>query len=134
MPEISGSCSIRRSETWRKDRRDRPPGSIRRGRGRARHDRQIVKHLARTINRRAYTLVELMVVLVIIGILLAMAAGGLMLARRAAMQASQSNNLRQLGLAWMQYNTTSRGRFVPGWVSPNAQRDLRMVLAYPDMT
>ncbi len=93
-----------------------------------------MSHLARTINRRAYTLVELMVVLVIIGILLAMAAGGLMLARRAAMQASQSNNLRQLGLAWMQYNTTSRGRFVPGWVSPNAQRDLRMVLAYPDMT
>lgn len=75
-----------------------------------------------------------MVVLAIIGILLAMTAGGLMIAHRAAVQTSQSNNLRQLGLAWAQYNTASRGRFVPGWVSPNAQRDRRMVLAYPDMT
>ncbi|MBT4768037.1 MAG: type II secretion system protein [Phycisphaerae bacterium] len=84
------------------------------------------------MNRRGYTLIELMVVLAIIGVLLAMAGGGLVLARRAAIQTTQSNNLRQLGLAWVQYNTASRGRFVPGWVSRQAQRDRRMVLAYPD--
>jgi len=84
--------------------------------------------------RRGYTLIELMVVLAIIGVLLAMAGGGLILARRAAVQTSQSSNLRQLGLAWAQYNTSSRGRFVPGWVSSQAQRDRRMVLAYPDTT
>lgn len=84
--------------------------------------------------RRGYTLVELMVVLAIIGILLAVAGGGLIMARRAAVQTSVSNNLRQVGLAWTQYNTASRGRFVPGWMSRDAQRDRRSVLAYPDTT
>ncbi|MDP6602252.1 MAG: type II secretion system protein [Phycisphaerales bacterium] len=93
-----------------------------------------MRHEVREPIRHGYTLVELMVVLAIIGVLLAMAFGGFILARRAAMQSSQSNNLRQLGLAWAQYNTASRGRFVPGWVSPDAQRDGRMVLAYPDTT
>jgi prepilin-type N-terminal cleavage/methylation domain-containing protein len=86
------------------------------------------------MSRRGYTLIELMVVLAIIGALLAMAGGGLIFARRAAIQITQSNNLRQLGLAWVQYNTGSQGRYVPGWISPQAQRDQRMVLAYPDST
>ena len=85
-----------------------------------------------TRRRLAYSLVELMVVLAIISILIAMSTTGLMYLRRSAAGIDQANDLRQLGLAWSQYNVDSRDKFVAGWISRNSQRDLRLVLAYPD--
>jgi hypothetical protein len=75
-----------------------------------------------------------MVVLAIIGILLAMVGGGLLLARRAAHTAAQSNDLRQVGFAWGQYNVDNEAKFVPGLVSTRVQRNRRMGIAYPDHT
>jgi len=86
------------------------------------------------MSRRGYTLIELMVVLAIIGVLIAMVGGGLLLARRSAMGLDQANNVRQVGLAWSQYNVDSRGTFVPGLVSRRLQRNRHMGLVYPDDT
>ena len=88
--------------------------------------------LRRTPRPRGYTLIELMVVLAIIGILIAMVGGGLMLAKRAAQGLSHANDLRQVGLAWSQYNVDNESSFVPGYVSARVQRNRRMGLAYPN--
>lgn len=85
-----------------------------------------------TRGRPAYTLVELMVVLAIISILIAMSTTGLMYLRRSAAGIDQANDLRQIGLAWSQYNVDSRGKFVAGWLSRKSQQDMRLVLTYPD--
>jgi len=86
------------------------------------------------VRRRGFTLVELLVVLTILAVLIAMSAAGILLVRRSAMQASRANDLRQVGLAWSQYNVDNKGKFVPGFLSPQMQRNLDMAVAYPDHT
>ena len=58
--------------------------------------------------KRAFTLVELLVVIAIIGILVALLLPAVQAAREAARRASCKNNLRQIGLAVLNYESTYR--------------------------
>jgi len=59
-------------------------------------------------NRRAFTLIELLVVIAIIAILIALLLPAVQAAREAARQASCRNNLKQIGLAIMNYDSAHR--------------------------
>ena len=68
-------------------------------------------------NQRAFTLVELLVVISIIGVLVALLLPAVQAAREAARAISCRNNLKQLGLAVQNYESTHR-KFPPGRGSP----------------
>jgi prepilin-type N-terminal cleavage/methylation domain-containing protein len=64
--------------------------------------------------RRAFTLVEILVVIAIIGILVALLLPAVQAAREASRAASCKNNLKQIGLALHMYHDNHR-RLPPGW-------------------
>jgi prepilin-type N-terminal cleavage/methylation domain-containing protein/prepilin-type processing-associated H-X9-DG protein len=62
-------------------------------------------------SKRAFTLVELLVVISILGLLMAMLLPAVQAARSAARRAQCANNLRQIGLAVQQYADVHHGAF-----------------------
>lgn len=71
--------------------------------------------------RRGFTLVELLVVIAIIGILVGLLLPAVQAAREAARRMSCSNNLKQLGLAL--HNHESTFKYVPAWGREFAMND-----------
>lgn len=64
------------------------------------------------VNRKAFTLIELLAVIMIVGLLVALTLPAVQSARESARRAQCKNNLRQIGLAFQQH-LTAKGVFPP---------------------
>jgi len=69
------------------------------------------------VNNKAFTLVELMVVIVIIGILMALLLPAIGAVRESARRTQCRNNLRQIGVAMIQYAGDNHEYLPPGYQS-----------------
>lgn len=70
---------------------------------------------------RAFTLVEVLVVIAIIAVLIGLVLGGVWAAGRSARKTREMNDLRQVGIAWQQYSSTYDSRLIPGWIDVEVQ-------------
>ena len=69
---------------------------------------------------RAFTLIEMMIVIGIIGLLISINAA-LISVHKQGYKVGEKNNIRQLGNAWLKYSQIHREKIAPAWLSPNTQ-------------
>jgi prepilin-type N-terminal cleavage/methylation domain-containing protein len=83
--------------------------------------RPTISHMRGTAPGRAFTILELIVVIAIIAVLIGILAPALGGAKRRAAKHAEMHNIKQLGHAWMLYANSSGDAALPGFLERTVQ-------------
>lgn len=75
---------------------------------------------------RAFTLVEMLVVIAVIVALMGMLLAGLQAAQRTSRRTKAASDIRQVGQAWMQYASTYGDACMPGYLDDGVQAEWKV--------
>ncbi|NBX25482.1 MAG: type II secretion system protein [Planctomycetes bacterium] len=78
------------------------------------------------MNRRAFTLTEMLVTIAVIGILMGLMLAGIQRARAAGRNTQQLNDIRQLHMGWTLYAGQSNESCLPGYMDEAVQRTWKL--------
>ncbi len=87
-----------------------------------------------TCRNRAFTLMELLVVVAIIGLLVGLVVVSMQAVRASATRSESLGALRQMALAYGQYTDEHRGRLMPGYMDEDVLTQLNITAELPDGT
>jgi prepilin-type N-terminal cleavage/methylation domain-containing protein len=87
---------------------------------------RMTRPIARRQSPRAFTIVELLVVISIIALLLAVISVGIVQAGKTARQTKALSNLKQVAVAWTQYANQNDDRALPGFMDDATQATFRI--------
>jgi prepilin-type N-terminal cleavage/methylation domain-containing protein len=87
-----------------------------------------------TCRNKAFTLMELLVVVAIIGLLVGVVVVSMQAVRASATRSESLGALRQMALAYGQYTDEHRGRLMPGYLDENVLTDLNISAELEDGT
>lgn len=83
---------------------------------------------------RAFTLVEMLVVIAVIAALIGLLLAGLQSAQRSGKRTKQMSDLRQVFNGWAQYAGTYGDSLMPGYMDDDVQQSWRVTYKYKDGT
>lgn len=80
---------------------------------------------------RAFTIVELIVIISIIGLLMALLIPALNTAQTRGRKLNEANNARSLAMAWNLYGNANNSAAAPGFIAPDVQQNWRVRYEFP---
>jgi prepilin-type N-terminal cleavage/methylation domain-containing protein len=81
---------------------------------------------------RGFTVVELLTVVAIMAVLIGLLFPALSAARRRAYKTNETNDLRQIGMAWTAYSNSNNDAVLPGFLATEVQQRWKVTYDFPN--
>lgn len=82
--------------------------------------------------RRAFTIIELLVVIGILGLLMGLLLPALGAAHRKGLKSSEMSAIKQVGYAWQMYSINNKDQVLPGYLETAVQQQWNVKFQYTD--
>jgi prepilin-type N-terminal cleavage/methylation domain-containing protein len=86
----------------------------------------------RPTHRHAFTIIELLVVIGVLGLLMGLLLPALGAAHRKGLKSSEMSAIKQVGIAWNLYATNNREQVLPGFLDPGVQAQWQVSYQFGD--
>lgn len=87
---------------------------------------------AHSARARAFTIVEILVVIGVLALLLGMLLPALSGAQKRSRKHDELNSIRQVGLGWILYSNGNNDKILPGFLEVEVQKKWRVAYEYPN--
>ncbi len=86
----------------------------------------------RRTDRQAFTIIELLVVIGVLGLLMGLLLPALGAAHRKGLKSMEMNAIKQIGIAWQLYSMNNKDQVLPGFLEPEVQQRWNVTYQFSD--